>query len=62
MEQAYSRWLTHVTEPELLEQLNEETAKAERDAYTEYLAQYGEYAEKRMAIEEQKAAKESLHK
>ena len=37
----------------LLGQLNEETAKAERDAYTEYLAQYGEYAEKRMAIEEQ---------
>ena len=36
----------------LLNQLNEETAKAERDAYTEYLAQYGEYAEKRMAIEE----------
>ena len=37
----------------LLDQLSKDTAKQERDAYTEYLAQYGEYAEKRMAIEEQ---------
>lgn len=37
----------------LLDQLSKDTAKQERDAYTEYLAQYGEYAEKRAAIEEQ---------
>ena len=37
----------------LLDQLNSETAKAEQEAYTSYLSQYGEYAEKRMAIEEQ---------
>ena len=37
----------------LLDQLSKDTANQERDAYTEYLAQYGEYAEKRMAIEEQ---------
>lgn len=37
----------------LLDQLSKDTANQERDAYTEYLAQYGEYAEKRAAIEEQ---------
>lgn len=37
----------------LLDQLSKDTAKQERDAYTEYLAQYAEYAEKRAAIEEQ---------
>lgn len=37
----------------LLDQLSKDTANQERDAYTNYLAQYGEYAEKRAAIEEQ---------
>ena len=37
----------------LLDQLSKDTAKQEQDAYTEYLAQYAEYAEKRAAIEEQ---------
>lgn len=37
----------------LLDQLNSETAKSEQEAYTNYLAQYGEYAEKRAAIKEQ---------
>lgn len=37
----------------LLDQLSKDTANQERDAYTEYLAKYGEYAEKRAAIEEQ---------
>lgn len=37
----------------LLDQLSKDTANQERDAYTEYIAQYGEYAEKRAAIEEQ---------
>ena len=37
----------------LLDQLSKDTAKAEQEAYTNYLAQYGDYAEKRAAIEEQ---------
>lgn len=38
MEQAYSRWLTHVTEPELLEQLKNMSEQERQEAFCRELA------------------------